>query len=155
MRLRIFTDGACSGNPGPGGWATVINLHDDTRILRGNEKHTTNNRMELTAALEAIKSLPSHIKKGYDTIEIYSDSTYVINAINKDWIFNWKMKNWETKTGEDIKNKDLWKEFFDRYMYVKSLGVNITFIKVKGHSGNTFNEMCDEIARMEAKKAKL
>lgn len=147
MKLRIFTDGACSDNPGPGGWAAVFCLKNGYKTISGNEKETTNNRMELIAVIEAIKKAKS---KGFEDIEVHSDSAYVVNAVNKGWITNWKFNNWKTAKKDDVKNKDLWVQLDELIS-----GENkITFIKVKGHSGNTFNEIADDLAVVERDKAK-
>ena len=153
MKVRIYTDGACSENPGPGGWAVVFNTASKCRTFSGNEKDTTNNRMELKAAIEAFKRI---VYKGHPEIEydIYSDSAYVVNTINNCWIDAWKKNNWQTTKCEDVKNKDLWQELDMLRTEAKRLGICITFNKVKGHSGNTFNELVDKLARAESMKAK-
>lgn len=148
--IMVYTDGACSNNPnGPGGWAATLNYKDKYTVLSGYDTCTTNNRMELTAVVEALKYL---IAKGHTKIIINSDSAYVVNAINKGWIHDWKEKGWKTKAGKDVANDDLWKELYDMYL-VKD--VDIFFNKVAGHSGNTFNEIADEHAKMEVERAKL
>lgn len=151
MKLRIYTDGACSGNPGPGGWAMVFNKADSCQTYSGYELETTNNRMELMAVVEALKQIRKEEDElnvqGYDEVELYSDSAYVVNAINGHWIDNWKANGWKTKRGENVKNVDLWKELD------ATLLKSVKFIKVKGHSGNTFNELVDKLARDESVKA--
>lgn len=153
MKVRIYTDGACSENPGPGGWAVVFNTASKCRTISGNEKITTNNRMELKAVIEAFKKI---VQKGrYDVqYDIYSDSAYVVNTINNHWIDAWKKNNWQTTKREDVKNKDLWEEFDTLKTEAKELGICITLNKVKGHSGNTFNELVDKLAKTESMKAK-
>lgn len=155
MRIRIFTDGACSENPGPGGWAVVINTVSKCYTLSGNEKLTTNNRMELRAVIEAFKKILSKPKHNINTkYEIYSDSAYVVNSINNYWIEAWKKNGWQTTKQEDVKNRDLWEEFDELRFKAKNLGLCITLNKVKGHSGNTFNELVDKLAKEESIKAK-
>lgn len=150
MKLRIFTDGACSGNPGKGGWACIINLKDKVIKSGGCEEYTTNNRMELKAVYEAVKFIAKNIEKlkrvGYDSLEIHSDSAYVVNALTKGWTENWLQNDWKTKSGEDVKNKDLWANLITLNNML-SFDFDIDFVKVKGHSGNYFNELADEYAR--------
>lgn len=155
MRVRIFTDGACSENPGPGGWAAVFNSESKCRTISGNEELTTNNRMELRAVIETYKKIVNKKKHRPDVqYDIYSDSAYVVNTINNQWIEAWKKNNWQTTKREDVKNKDLWEEFDELRTKAKELGIYITLNKVKGHSGNTFNELVDKLARAESMKAK-
>lgn len=155
MKVRIFTDGACSENPGPGGWAVVFNTADRCRTISGNEKLTTNNRMELRAVIEAFRKIVNKRHHNPDVqYDIYSDSAYVVNTINNHWIEAWKKNNWQTTKHEDVKNKDLWEEFDALRAKAKELGICITLNKVKGHSGNTFNELVDKLARGESMKAK-
>ena len=158
MKVRIFTDGACSENPGPGGWAVAINTTSKCYTLSGNEQLTTNNRMELRAVIEAFKRIVKR-ESGYVTshytYEIYSDSAYVVNTINNHWIEAWQMNNWKTTKNEDVKNKDLWEEFSKLRAKAIKLGVSITLNKIKGHSGNTFNELVDKLAKEESMKAKV
>lgn len=158
MRVRIFTDGACSENPGPGGWAAVFNTEEKCYTISGNELSTTNNRMELKAVIEAFKKILKIEKKheqgqAYD-YEIYSDSAYVVNTINKNWIEIWSKNHWQTTKKEDVKNRDLWEEFSLLRAQTRRLGISIVLIKVKGHSGNTFNELVDKLAKQESMNAK-
>lgn len=151
MRVRVYTDGACSGNPGPGGWAMVFNTDDNCKMYSGHETSTTNNRMELTAIVQCLSKISVGNKE--DIYEIYSDSAYVVNSINNKWLERWKMSGWKTKQHEDIKNRDLWEQV-DRYLTkIVHKGQSIKFIKVKGHAGNTFNELVDKLAREESVKA--
>lgn len=157
MKVRIFTDGACSENPGPGGWAVVFNSASKCHTISGNEKLTTNNRMELRAVIEAFKRIIAKEKKlkmSDFTYEIYSDSAYVVNTINNHWIEAWQKNNWQTTKREDVKNRDLWEEFSKLRKEARQLGILIDLIKVKGHSGNTFNELVDKLAKEESIKAK-
>lgn len=151
MNLRIFTDGACSGNPGPGGWAIVINESKECKVLSGGEKETTNNRMELTAAINAIDYVLKNklLNKGYTEVEIVSDSAYVVNAINKAWLHAWKMNGWKTAGKSDVMNKDLWQEMYKKYSVCNG---KVKFVKVKGHNGNSFNEAADKEARKACKR---
>lgn len=147
--IMIYTDGACSNNPwGPGGWAVTLNYEDRYDVLSGYSLCTTNNRMELTAVVEAIKYL---INKKYKKIVVNSDSAYVVNGINKGWVQEWFKKGWKTKQGNDIANADLWREL---YSYYTMKGVSLTFNKVPAHSGHTFNEIADEEAKKEVEYAK-
>lgn len=155
MKVRIFTDGACSENPGPGGWAAVFNTASKCRTISGNEKLTTNNRMELKAVIEAFKKIVNRKNHKTDVqYDIYSDSAYVVNTINNHWIDAWKKNNWQTTKREDVKNRDLWEEFDELKTKADNLGIQITLNKVKGHSGNTFNELVDKLAKAESMKAK-
>lgn len=153
MRVRIFTDGACSENPGPGGWAAVFNMADKCKTISGNEKMTTNNRMELKAVIEAFKVVLSKNSSDVE-YELYSDSAYVVNSINNGWVDKWQQNNWKTTKNNDIKNRDLWEEFIFLRDKAKSIGVCIKIIKIKGHTGNTFNELVDKLAKEESLKAK-
>ncbi len=142
--VKIYTDGACSGNPGVGGWACILMAETKTLKLSGGEINTTNNRMELMAVIKALQSL----KKSAD-IEIYTDSAYVVNAFENGWIYSWNKNGWINASGEMVKNDDLWKELLslcEKY--------NPKFIKVKGHSDNEFNNECDKLAVLEWKKLK-
>ena len=155
MRTRIYTDGACSINPGPGGWAVVVNTASDCYTISGNEKLTTNNRMELKAVIEAYKKILSSTRhNSCVSYEILSDSAYVVNSINNNWIEVWKQNGWRTTKQEDVKNRDLWEEFDKLRSKANKIGLCITLSKVKGHSGNTFNELVDKLAKEESIKAK-
>lgn len=155
MKVRIFTDGACSENPGPGGWAVVFNTASKCRTISGNEKLTTNNRMELRAVIEAFRKIVNKKSHNPDIqYDIYSDSAYVVNTINNHWIEAWQKNNWQTTKREEVKNRDLWEELSMLRTKANQLGIIITVNKVKGHSGNTFNELVDKLAREESMKAK-
>ena len=142
MKLKIYTDGACSGNPGPGGWAVVMLFGNAKKELSGFEPDTTNNRMELLAAVRGLEA----VKKPCET-ELYSDSSYLVNAINNGWLENWQRNNWRTSAKSDVKNRDLWEQ-------IAALNAKFRprYIKVKGHSDNEFNNRCDELAVMAYKK---
>ncbi len=138
--IRIFTDGACSGNPGPGGWGAVIVNDDGTeRELSGGEGQTTNNRMELMAVIEALK----YTGAVDAAITITTDSVYVKDGITK-WIFNWQKNNWKTASKAPVKNQDLWKELLSL-----TSGKKIQWNWVRGHTGHPENERCDCLARGE------
>ena len=135
-KIKIYTDGACSGNPGPGGWGAILIYEENKKEIWGASSNTTNNIMEITAVLEALKLLKEECE-----VEIYSDSAYVVNAFNQGWIYNWKKNNWKTANKEPVKNRELWEEL---YIYTKKH--HLKFIKVKGHSDNEFNNRCDYLA---------
>ena len=134
--IKIYTDGACSGNPGIGGWGVVILVNKDEIFLNGGDNNTTNNKMELTAAIEALK----HFEKR-EEITLITDSKYVKDGI-QSWIKNWKINNWKTASKKPVKNKELWIELDD--LIARH---NITWEWVKGHAGNTHNEQADYLAR--------
>lgn len=136
-KVVIYTDGACSGNPGPGGWGTILMYQQNKKEIFGGKKETTNNVMELTAVIEGLKLLKYPCE-----VELYSDSAYVVNAFKQGWIDNWVKNNWKTAGKEPVKNQELWKEL---YQLTKTHKVN--FNKVKGHSDNLYNNRCDELAR--------
>lgn len=141
-KVIIYTDGACSGNPGPGGWAAILMYKDKQKEISGGMKNTTNNVMELTAVIEGLKMLK------YDCeVDLYSDSAYVVNAFLQGWIYNWVKKGWKTSGKEPVKNKEIWQELYDLTKIHK-----VNFIKVKGHSDNKYNNRCDELARKAIKE---
>lgn len=135
--IIIYTDGACSGNPGPGGWGSILMFGEHKKEISGFQEHTTNNVMELTAVIEALKLLKEPCE-----VEIYSDSAYVVNAFLQGWVANWLKRNWKTADGSSVKNQELWKE-----LYEFTTIHQITFHKVKGHADNPWNNRCDELAR--------
>lgn len=153
-KINIYTDGSCSKNPGPGGWATLIIYESKVTCLSGYEVESTNNRMELIAVVEALKEIIKRCDK-YKAFEIFSDSAYVVNSFRNGWMYNWRVNGWKTKNGRDVKNVDLWKQS------IKLLGLisnrnpecEIIFTKIKGHSGITYNEVVDRIAKEETLKA--
>lgn len=136
-KIIIYTDGACSGNPGPGGWAAVLIYNGKEKEISGGNKNTTNNIMEITAVIEGLKALKYPCE-----IELYSDSAYVVNTFTQGWIFNWMQKGWKTASGDSVKNKELWQELYSLTKIHK-----VTFNKVKGHADNHYNNRCDELAR--------
>ena len=135
--VTIYTDGACSGNPGPGGWGAILMFKENKKEISGGAPNTTNNIMELTAVIESLKLLKHPCK-----VTLYSDSAYVINAFTQKWIYGWIKKNWKTANNEPVKNKELWQE-----LYNLTKVHDVDFNKVKGHSDNEFNNRCDELAR--------
>ena len=140
--ITIYTDGACSGNPGPGGWGSILMMGEKKKEISGGSPNTTNNIMELTAVIEALKLLKRPCK-----VNVYSDSAYVVNAFTQNWIYGWMKKNWKTAGGAPVKNKELWQE-----LYSLTKVHDVTFNKVKGHADNEFNNRCDELAVEESKK---
>ena len=130
-KIIIYTDGACSGNPGPGGWAAVLIYNGKEKEISGGNKNTTNNIMEITAVIEGLKALKYPCE-----VELYSDSAYVVNTFTQGWIFNWMQKGWKTASGDSVKNKKLWQELYSLTKIHK-----VTFNKVN------YNNRCDELAR--------
>ena len=143
MEIKIYTDGACIGNPGPGGWAAVIIENNKEKQIFGGEKLTTNNRMELTAAIKALEYCDKQIEKqlSFKNIKIFTDSSYVKEGITT-WINNWEKNNWKTADKKNVKNIDLWKKLKD---LTKSK--QIDWYWVKGHSNNTMNDLADLLAK--------
>ena len=144
MRIEVYTDGACSGNPGPGGWSAVIHSNEKVKKISGGEIYTTNNRMELQAVIECLKYCHS---RDCHSIYIYSDSAYVLNPIANKWLKKWIKRGWKTLKDEEVKNKDLWLNFIEVYRSLRSQNKKIRFIKVKGHSGNEMNNIADALAK--------
>lgn len=136
--IIIYTDGACSGNPGPGGWGAVLIYGEHQKEIAGAEADTTNQRMELMAVIEALKAIKG---SGWE-IRVYSDSAYFINAIQKGWLENWQRNGWKNSKKEDVANQDLWKALIP---LLRKNRVRVE--KVKGHSGDRWNERCDQLAR--------
>ena len=140
--VTIYTDGACSGNPGPGGWGTILMYKDNKKEISGGKENTTNNVMELTAVIEGLKLLKFPCK-----VKLYSDSAYVVNGFNQKWIYGWMKNGWKNSNKEPVKNKELWQE-----LYELTKKHEVEFIKVKGHSDNEYNNRCDELARNAIKE---
>ena len=136
-KVIIYTDGACSGNPGPGGWGSILMMGENKREISGGKKDTTNNVMELTAVIEALKLLKRPCK-----VDLYSDSAYVVNAFLQNWILSWIKNGRKNSSKEKVKNKELWQELFSLTKIH-----DVTFHKVKGHADNEYNNRCDELAR--------
>ena len=159
MKVRIYTDGACSENPGPGGWASVWVSDNNIKVISGRNQKTTNNQMELTAVVVSLRRVMNFLTTSFNPwmskeYEIYSDSAYVVNSINNNWIERWRLNGWKTSKGDDVKNVELWMECLKLLSKIKQMGIKITFIKVKGHSGDTLNEYADEIAKKEVLNAR-
>mgnify|MGYP002623727315 CR=1 FL=1 len=144
--IVIYTDGGCSGNPGPGGWGIVVIADGQVKQLSGGERDTTNNKMELTAAINALKVVRNTPSFGGRKIVVNIDSQYVKNGITS-WIKNWKAKGWKTADKKPVKNQSLWEE-----LDALNAGLDITWNWVKGHAGIEYNEMCDSLCKMEMSK---
>lgn len=142
--VTIYTDGACSGNPGVGGWSAILISGCNQKKIAGAEAETTNNRMELEAVIQALLSL-----KRPCTVTLYSDSAYVINAFSQKWINTWQSNGWKTSNKKSVQNRDLWLKLIELIKIH-----DVTFIKVKGHSDNIYNNECDELARNAIKELK-
>jgi ribonuclease HI len=136
VTVEIYTDGACSGNPGPGGWGAVLRARGAQKELHGGEAATTNNRMELLAVIRALEAL-----KGRSRVQLYTDSQYVQKGIS-EWIHGWKRRGWKTASKEPVKNEDLW-----RQLDALAAGHDVSWHWVRGHSGHPENERADELAR--------
>ncbi len=137
----IYTDGACSGNPGPGGWSAIIIIDGKDDVLSGAFASTTNNRMELLAAVEGLSALKERM-----SVKLYSDSAYLVNCMEQRWIDKWKAHHWRNSEGKEAKNRDLW-ERLDALVAEH----DVVFVKVKGHSDNEYNNRCDALARAAIK----
>jgi ribonuclease HI len=133
----IYTDGACSGNPGPGGWAALLIYQDVQKEIWGGENDTTNQRMELRAALEALEAL-----KEPCSVKLYSDSAYLVNAFRQGWLHKWQLNGWITTKKEPVENRDLWEGLLRLSRYH-----NVQWFKVKGHGDNEYNNRCDYLAK--------
>lgn len=141
-KVDIYTDGACSGNPGKGGWCAILLFGANRKVLSGGEKETTNNRMEVYAAIAGLSAL-----KEKCAVDLYSDSAYLVNAVEQHWLDNWRRNSWRTADKKEVKNQDLWQalsELLNKHC--------VTFIKVKGHADNEYNNLCDKYARGEIDK---
>lgn len=133
----IYTDGACSGNPGPGGWAALLKYKDVEKEICGAERETTNQRMELRAAVEALKYLKEPCR-----VKLYSDSAYLVNAFQQGWLDKWQKNGWKTVKKGPVENQDLWRELLKMCQRHE-----VEWIKVQGHSNNEDNNRCDYLAR--------
>ena len=140
--ILIYTDGACSGNPGSGGYASILIYQGIEKVVSGGEKLTTNNRMELLAVIEGLKAL-----KEPCSVKIVSDSQYVVGAFNNGWIYAWQLNGWRTSNKKEVKNIDLWEQLIEFTKIHK-----VEFVKTMGHSTDELNNRCDKIAREESKK---
>lgn len=144
-KVVIYTDGACSGNPGNGGWCAILNYKGYEKVISGGEKETTNNRMELMAVIEGLQALNEPCE-----VDIFSDSAYVVNAVLEGWLYNWKRSGWVKSDKKEVKNVDLWEKL------LKNLSTHkVVFNKVKGHADNELNNRCDKVARAESLKFQI
>ena len=141
-QVTIYTDGACSCNPGPGGWGAVLMFNGREKQISGFENNTTNNRMEMLAVINALKML-----KEPCVVDLFSDSAYVVNAFLQNWVTDWQNRNWRTSGKKEVKNIELWKELLNLCDVHQ-----ITWHKVKGHADNEYNNICDRLARGEVDK---
>jgi len=135
--VMVYTDGACSGNPGPGGWGAILMFGEHRREISGGERATTNNRMEIAAVIEALKLLKEPCK-----VKVYSDSAYVVNCFQQGWYRGWQKNGWKNSKNQPVENQDLWKQ-----LLVLMEKHRVEYIKVKGHSDNELNNHCDYLAR--------
>ncbi len=143
-KVYIYTDGACKGNPGNGGWGTILVYGEHEKEMSGGEAMTTNNRMELSAVIAGLRALREPCE-----ITLTSDSTYVINSVTKGWLDGWKKKNWVKAGNTPVPNSDLWKALLDAMAPHK-----IEWVWVRGHNGHPYNERCDRLAVAAAERAK-
>lgn len=141
-KVEMFTDGACSGNPGPGGWGTILRYKGVEKELSGGERETTNNRMEMTAVISGLKALNEPC-----CVDLYTDSKYVCDSVTKGWVYSWKKNNWKKSDKKPALNVDLWEE-----MLLLLDTHRVTFHWLKGHNGHPENERCDELAVMQSRK---
>ncbi len=141
-KVTIYTDGACSGNPGPGGYGAILIYNDIKKELSGSEELTTNNKMELQAAIEALSALKEPCE-----VDLFTDSAYLCKAFNDGWIYSWIKKNWITSTGKPVENQEQW-----NLLLALSRKHKILWHKVKGHSNNEYNNLCDKLAREAIKR---
>lgn len=140
--IDMFTDGACSGNPGPGGWGTILRYNGVEKELSGGEHETTNNRMEMMAVISGLKALKEPCE-----VNLYTDSKYVCDSVTKGWVYSWQKNNWRKADKKPALNVDLWEEMLlllDKH--------KVTFFWLKGHNGHPENERCDKLAVIEAQK---
>ena len=135
--VEIYTDGACSGNPGKGGWCAILIFGGKEKVLSGGEAETTNNRMEVYAAIAGLSALKEKCK-----VLLYSDSAYLVNAISQHWLDGWKRRGWVNAENKPVKNRDLWERLSDLLAMH-----SVEFVKVKGHADNVYNNRCDKEAR--------
>ena len=140
--VTIYTDGACKGNPGPGGWAAILECRGVEKVLSGGDPACTNNKMELTAVVTALEALTKPC-----IVTVYSDSKYIVDAINQRWLFNWPKRGWRNSLNEPTPNRELWVRMLEQLKRHR-----VTFHWVKGHAGNPKNVRCDQIAVAEIQK---
>lgn len=144
-KVTIYTDGACSGNPGIGGWGAILMYGSAKKEISGASEMTTNNRMEMMAAINALKMLKEPCE-----VELFTDSAYLSNGFNQGWILNWLKRGWKKANGDSVENRELWENLLELSRQHK-----VTWIKVKGHADNEFNNRCDKLARDAVQKLKL
>lgn len=142
--VEIYTDGSCSGNPGPGGWAAILVVPGKERELSGHEPETTNQRMEMKAAVEGLRALRRPCR-----VALYSDSAYLVNGLRQKWYIRWRGNGWRTSSGGEVKNRDLWEALLEELSRHA-----VEWKKVRGHSGHLYNERCDALARAATEKAR-
>ncbi len=140
--VEIYTDGACSGNPGKGGWCAILLYGGVEKVISGGDAQTTNNRMEVYAAIAGLSALTRKCD-----VLLYSDSAYLVNAVELGWLSNWRRNKWKTADGKPVKNRELWEQLSELLAEH-----NVTFVKVKGHADNEYNNRCDAAARAEIAK---
>lgn len=141
-KVILYTDGACSGNPGPGGYGAILIYNGTEKEISGGEKNTTNNKMEMMAVIKGLEMLKEPCE-----VEVYSDSAYVVNSIEKGWIYSWKKNGWKKADKKEVKNIDLWERL------LKQMEIhNVSFKKVKGHADDELNNRCDRLAVSEREK---
>jgi Ribonuclease HI len=140
--VDIYTDGACSGNPGAGGWAAILLYKGVEKAISGYNKETTNNRMELFAIIQGLRQLKERCE-----VTVYSDSAYSVEPFLQNWIEGWQLKGWRTSAKDDVKNVDLWKS-----LLIEIEKHDVSFVRVKGHADNVYNNKCDKLAREEIKR---
>lgn len=143
-KVILYTDGACSGNPGSGGYAAILLYNGNSKEISGGERETTNNRMELSAMIAGLEALKEPCE-----VELYSDSKYVIDSIEKGWVYSWRNNNWRKSDKKPALNRDLWEKLLMLLEIHK-----VSFVWVKGHAGNTYNERCDTLAVEQSMKYK-
>ena len=143
-KINIYTDGACSGNPGPGGWGAILEYNDNKKEISGGEANTTNNRMELTALISALELLKEPCE-----VVVTSDSKYVLDALSKGWAKSWQKNNWKRSNKQPALNPDLWEK-----LLVQEKRHKLSYVWIKGHAGHKQNERCDELAVMQSQKYK-
>lgn len=141
-KVILYTDGACSGNPGPGGYGAILIYNGIEKEVSGGEKNTTNNKMEMMAVIKGLEMLKEPCE-----VEVYSDSAYVVNSIEKGWIYSWKKNGWRKADKKEVKNIDLWEKLLKLMETHK-----VTFLKVKGHADDELNNRCDRLAVSEREK---
>lgn len=141
-KVTLYTDGACSGNPGPGGYAAILIYNGVEKEISGGEKNTTNNKMEMMAVIKGLEMLKEQCE-----VSVYSDSAYVVNSIEKGWIYSWKKNGWKKSDKKEVKNIELWERLL-KLMEIHK----VTFLKVKGHADDELNNRCDRLAVSEREK---